>query len=181
MPHSYEPLDDELTSPAVAVTTHPITPKILATAVREWERRVRKGDDANTLAPLLAEAEVQHARLSSFVRGSTDGRPHAPGWFHRVAAWNFAQRLSRKPLPIPNGPTNRKVRWRMDTQGSLISWDRVTKRTTYWAFSHGSCCEVSFGHDGFLSSCTIGTPWCSPRHQPGCPIALHLALEVRLV
>ncbi|MDX3798953.1 RNaseH domain-containing protein [Streptomyces sp. AK04-3B] len=129
MPHSYERPDDELASPAVAVTTRAIAPDTLAMAVREWERRVRKGDDANTLAPLLAEAEVQHPNLASYVRGSDDGRPYAPGWFYRVAAWNFAQRLARNPLPVPNGPADLNVRWRMDTQGSLISWDHVIKRS----------------------------------------------------
>lgn len=101
MPHSYERLDDELASPAVAVTTRPIAPDTLAMAVREWERRIRKGDDANTLAPLLANAEVQHPNLATYVRGSDDGRPYAPGWFYRVAAWNFAQRLARNPCPYP--------------------------------------------------------------------------------
>ncbi|GAA2624323.1 hypothetical protein GCM10010425_20000 [Streptomyces spororaveus] len=130
MPHSYDHLEDELASPAVAVTTQPFDPWVLSTAVQQWESCIRKGDDLNTLAPLLAAAEVQKPELASYVRGSAQGRPHAPGWFYRVAAWNFAQRLARKPLPIPNGPSHLNVRWRMDTQGSLISWDNVTKRTT---------------------------------------------------
>ncbi|MEV7556547.1 RNaseH domain-containing protein [Streptomyces sp. NPDC089795] len=130
MPHSYEPVDDEFAQPAVAVTTRPFDPWILSTAVREWERCVRKGEDANTLAPLLAAAEVEHPDLASYVRGADDGTPHAPGWFYRVAAWNFAQRLARTSLPVPDGPRKRRIRWRMDTQGSLISWDDVTKRTT---------------------------------------------------
>ncbi|MEU3316638.1 RNaseH domain-containing protein [Streptomyces sp. NPDC006662] len=130
MPHSYEPVDDEFAQPAVAVTTRPFEPWILSTAVREWERCVRKGEDANTLAPLLAAAEVEHPALASYVRGADDGTPHAPGWFYRVAAWNFAQRLARTSLPVPDGPRMRRIRWRMDTQGSLIGWDDVTKRTT---------------------------------------------------
>ncbi|MFF9072765.1 RNaseH domain-containing protein [Streptomyces sp. NPDC014872] len=130
MPHTYEPVDDEFAQPAVAVTTRPFDAWALSTAVREWERCVRKGEDANTLAPLLAAAEVEHPDLASYVRGAEDGTPHAPGWFYRVAAWNFAQRLARTSLPVPDGPRMRRIRWRMDTQGSLISWDDVTKRTT---------------------------------------------------
>ncbi|MFE6904245.1 RNaseH domain-containing protein [Streptomyces sp. NPDC057717] len=130
MPHTYEPVDDEFAQPAVAVTTKPFDAWTLSTAVREWERCVRKGEDANTLAPLLAAADVEQAHLASFVRGVEDGTPHAPGWFYRVAAWNFAQRLARTPLPVPDGPRVRRIRWRMDTQGSLISWDDVTERTT---------------------------------------------------
>ncbi|MFJ2626864.1 RNaseH domain-containing protein [Streptomyces sp. NPDC087532] len=130
MPHSYEPVDDEFAQPAVAVTTRPFDAWTLSTAVREWERCVRKGEDANMLAPLLAAAEVEHPDLASYVRGAEDGTPHAPGWFYRVAAWNFAQRLARTSLPVPNGPRTRRIRWRMDTNGSLISWDDVTKRTT---------------------------------------------------
>ncbi|WP_326617655.1 RNaseH domain-containing protein [Streptomyces decoyicus] len=130
MPHTYEPVNDDFAEPAVAVTTKPFDAWTLSTAVREWERRVRKGEDANTLAPLLAAAEVEHPELASFVRGAEDGTPHAPGWFYRVAAWNFAQRLARTPLLIPNGPRVRRIHWRMDTQGSLISWDNVTQRTT---------------------------------------------------
>ncbi|EST37309.1 hypothetical protein N566_13695 [Streptomycetaceae bacterium MP113-05] len=130
MPHTYEPVDDEFAQPAVAVTTKPLDAWTLSTAVREWERCVRKGEDANTLAPLLAAADVEQPDLAHFVRGVEEGTPHAPGWFYRVAAWNFAQRLARTPMPVPDGSRVRRIRWRMDTQGSLISWDNVTKRTT---------------------------------------------------
>lgn len=130
MPHSYEPVDDDLAHPAVAVTTRPFDRWTLSTAVRAWERCVRKGEDADTLAPLLAAAEVEHPSLASYVRGAEDGTPHAPGWFYRVAAWNFAERLARTSLPVPNGPTMRHIRWRMDTNGSLISWDHITMRST---------------------------------------------------
>ncbi|AKG41388.1 hypothetical protein SXIM_00040 [Streptomyces xiamenensis] len=130
MPHSYEPVDDDLAHPAVAVTTQPFDQWTLTTAVSAWERCVRKGDNVNTLAPLLAEAEVERPALSSYVRGSEDGTPHAPGWFYRVAAWNFAARLARNTLPLPGGSRRRHIRWRMDTQGSLISWDDVTVRST---------------------------------------------------
>lgn len=104
MPHTYEPVNDDFAEPAVAVTTKPFDAWTLSTAVREWERRVRKGEDANTLAPLLAAAEVEHPELASFVRGAEDGTPHAPGWFYRVAAWNFAQRLARTPCSSLTAP-----------------------------------------------------------------------------
>ncbi|ANW21371.1 pPIWI_RE module domain-containing protein [Streptomyces clavuligerus] len=97
----------------------------MSTAVREWQGRGHQH-----ACSLLAAAEVEHPNLASYIRGAEDGTPHAPGWFDRIAAWNFTQRLAHRFLPVPDGPRIRRIRWRMDTQGSLISWDDLTKRTT---------------------------------------------------
>lgn len=130
MPDTYHHVDTDEITPMVAITTDPIDSRLMASAVRTWERLVRKGDDANTLAPLLGEAAIERYELASFVRGSTKGRPVVPGWFYHVATWSFAQRLARKPLTLSTEGKAVNVAWRMDTQGSLWSWDLPTHNET---------------------------------------------------
>ncbi|GAB3971041.1 hypothetical protein GCM10029978_045480 [Actinoallomurus acanthiterrae] len=129
MPDSYQPVDDELACPAVAITTRPFDPDVLKTAVQAWERRITGDDAADTLSPILSRAQIQARQLADYVRGSQQGRPHAPQWFYRVAAWSFAERLARAPMTIPNGNQPLNVRWRMDTRGSLLSWDHLAERS----------------------------------------------------
>ncbi|MBE2997243.1 DUF3893 domain-containing protein [Nocardiopsis sp. HNM0947] len=130
MPDTYHNVDIDDITPMVAITTDPIDPRLLTSAVRTWERLVRKGDDTNTLAPLLNEADIERYELASFVRGSKEGKPIAPGWFYRVATWSFAQRLARKPLTLSSGGKSVNLAWRMDTQGSLWSWDLPIRNET---------------------------------------------------
>ncbi|WP_435107185.1 RNaseH domain-containing protein [Nocardiopsis synnemataformans] len=130
MPNTYHHVDTDEITPMVAITTDPIDPRLMAGAVRTWERLVRKGDDANMLAPLLSEADIERYELASFVRNSQEGRPVAPGWFYHVATWSFAQRLARKPLTLSREGKTVNVTWRMDTQGSLWSWDLPTHNET---------------------------------------------------
>lgn len=40
--------------------------------------------------PLLAQSETVKPKLVEFIEDAASGRPRAPQWFYRVAAWNFA-------------------------------------------------------------------------------------------
>ncbi len=125
------PEDDEAV-PAVLATTKKIPPRLLTRAVRSWEKLVRGGADENILAPLLGQGGVEEPQLHEFIRGVSSGRPHAPQWFYRVAAWNFAAELAKTTLYLPGGPAgpDARIKWRMDTRGSLLAWDHVLKGTT---------------------------------------------------
>lgn len=132
MPDVLERPEDDLAVPAVLVTTEPIPSRLIARAVGSWERHVRNGADDNTLAPLLTDADVIERELGSFLRNADIGRPCAPQWFYRVAAWNFAAELARVPLRLPasEGARGKRLDWLMDTNGSLLAWDHVLKGTT---------------------------------------------------
>ncbi|WP_058042223.1 RNaseH domain-containing protein [Streptomyces roseifaciens] len=132
MPDTIVPPEDDLHVPAVLATTTPITPRLLTRAVRSWEKLIRGGADDNTLAPLLAQGERAERELGSFIRDASTGRPRAPQWFFRVAAWNFAAALARVPLHLPAGPADagQRLEWVMDTRGSLLAWDHVLKGKT---------------------------------------------------
>ncbi|SEG85232.1 protein of unknown function [Actinacidiphila yanglinensis] len=138
MPDILDRPDDEQPLPTVLVTTDPIPGRLLTRAVRSWERHVRGGEDANTLAPLLADSETHQEELARFICGADLGRPRAPQWFYRVAAWNFAAHVGRKDLHLPalrlpealhgEGEQQRggtRLKWLMDTSGSLLAWDHV--------------------------------------------------------
>ncbi|MFD7907487.1 RNaseH domain-containing protein [Kitasatospora sp. NPDC059747] len=101
MPDTLGKPDDETRTPTMLATTKIIEPRLLSRAVRAWERHIRKDDDANTLAPLLDQCTPTRANLASFIDQATTGRPRAPQWFFRVAAWNIAAELARHPLPLP--------------------------------------------------------------------------------
>ncbi|OCC14055.1 RNaseH domain-containing protein [Streptomyces sp. PTY087I2] len=124
--------DDDRALPTVLATTKPIAPRLLTRAVRSWEQLIHGGTDANTLSPLLAQSEMDKPKLGSFIRHAASGRPRAPQWFYRVAAWNFAAALAREPLHLPAGTTDagRRLEWLMDTRGSLLAWDHVLKGKT---------------------------------------------------
>ncbi|MFG3253329.1 RNaseH domain-containing protein [Streptomyces sp. NPDC048172] len=124
--------DDDRALPTVLATTKPIAPRLLTRAVRIWEQLIHGGTDANTLSPLLAQSEMDKPKLGSFIRDAACGRPRAPQWFYRVAAWNFAAELAREPLHLPAGTAGagRRVEWLMDTRGSLLAWDDVSKGRT---------------------------------------------------
>ncbi|MBR7826631.1 DUF3893 domain-containing protein [Actinospica sp. MGRD01-02] len=129
MPDTAGLVDDELAEPAVLVTTDPISADTLATAARAWERLIRAGDDADTIGPLLAAATPRRAPLADYVRNAEHGRPQANGWFYRVATWSFAKRLAAEPFRLAGYP--KPITWRMDTAGSLWSWNDVVTRTRY--------------------------------------------------
>lgn len=129
MPDTAGIVEDELAEPAVLVTTQPIRAATLARAARAWERLIRAGHDADTIGPLLAAATGRQAKLTEFVREADDGRPQANAWFYRVATWSFARRLADTPFTIPGYPTS--IQWRMDTSGSLWSWNDLVARDRY--------------------------------------------------
>ncbi|MFG2136593.1 RNaseH domain-containing protein [Streptomyces sp. NPDC048650] len=132
MPDTIDPPEVDHDVPVVLVTTAPIKPRLLTRAVRSWERHIRDGADDDTLAPLLAQAVRTKRPLGSFVRNAASGRPRAPQWFYRVAAWNFAAELARVPLQLPGstGTPGQRLNWLMDTNGSLLAWDHVLKGET---------------------------------------------------
>ncbi len=133
MPDTLDPPEDDLAVPAVLVTTAPIEPRLLTRAVRSWERHIRGGADDNTLAPLLAQSAKYKRDLGSFVENADTGRPRAPQWFYRVAAWNFAASIARTPLHLPGASApsgGRRLDWRMDTNGSLLAWDDILEGKT---------------------------------------------------
>ncbi|WP_030611682.1 RNaseH domain-containing protein [Streptomyces sclerotialus] len=132
MPDTIAPPDDDLTVPAVLATTKPIAPRLLTRAIRSWEQLIRGGVDENVLAPLLAQGEMVKPKLDSFIRDAGAGRPRAPQWFYRVAAWNFAATLARAPLHLPGGVADagQRLHWLMDTRGSLLAWSHVLEGKT---------------------------------------------------
>ncbi|MCX4398881.1 MULTISPECIES: RNaseH domain-containing protein [unclassified Streptomyces] len=132
MPDTDTMPDDDRALPTVLATTKPIAPRLLTRAVRSWEQLIHGGTDANTLSPLLAQSEMDKPKLGSFIRDAASGRPRAPQWFYRVAAWNFAAALAREPLHLPAGTADagRRLEWLIDTRGSLLAWDHVLKGKT---------------------------------------------------
>ncbi|WP_431949467.1 RNaseH domain-containing protein [Actinacidiphila sp. bgisy167] len=132
MPDAITPPEDDFAVPAVLATTKPIAPRLLTRAVRSWEQLIRGGADDNTLAPLLAQSEMVKPKLGFFIENAASGRPRAPQWFYRVAAWNFAATLARTPLHLPAGTADagKRLEWLMDTRGSLLAWDHVLKGQT---------------------------------------------------
>lgn len=132
MPDTITPPEDELEAPAVLATTALIPPRLLTRAVRAWEKLIRGGVDLDTLAPLLAQGERHKPELGSFIRDADSGRPRAPQWFYRVAAWNFAATLARTPLHQSAGTagSGQRLTWLMDTKGSLLAWDHVLEGKT---------------------------------------------------
>lgn len=132
MPDTIAPPEDNEVVPAVLATTKPIAPRLLTRAVRSWERLIRGGADDDTLAPLLAQSEMVKPKLLDFIENADSGRPRAPQWFYRVAAWNFAAALCETPLHLPAGTADagKRLEWLMDTRGSLLAWDHVLKGKT---------------------------------------------------
>ncbi|MET8379959.1 RNaseH domain-containing protein [Streptomyces microflavus] len=132
MPDTITAPEDDLAVPAVLATTKPIAPRLLMRAVRSWEQLIRGGAEGNTLSPLLAQSEMSKPKLGTFLLDAASGRPRAPQWFYRVAAWNFAATLARAPLHLPSGPADagQRLEWLMDTRGSLLAWDHVLEGKT---------------------------------------------------
>ncbi|MFG2723081.1 RNaseH domain-containing protein [Streptomyces sp. NPDC048416] len=107
MPDTLGQPDAETAEPTMLATTKPIDRRLLHRAVRAWERHIRGGDDANTLAPLLGQCQEARRNLADFITDAATGRPLAPQWFFRVAAWNLAAALAKHRFHLPPPPPPR--------------------------------------------------------------------------
>ncbi|MER6971194.1 RNaseH domain-containing protein [Nocardioides sp. NPDC000445] len=101
------------------ITTRPIDPGILENAFSAFESRVRK-DDAGKLGRLITEASVHEVELPAIIDAARQGGGDAPRWVNDVAAWSYAAQLASAPLNIDG----KAVRFRLDTNGDLLAWDR---------------------------------------------------------
>lgn len=90
-------------------------------AVRSWERQVRGGAAAVELADLLPEPEEARP-LAKYVQYRANAVPRAPGWVFRIATWQVMRKLAARPLRVSGG---RSQRLRLDTDGSLLAWDKA--------------------------------------------------------
>lgn len=102
------------------VTTAPIDPWILTTAVRTFERLSTK-HETDTLADLLSRADATSEPLAAHITLSERGSVTAPGWVYDVARWQLNARITESPLLIDN---SLPVIFRADTEGNLLAWDQ---------------------------------------------------------
>lgn len=102
---------------ALLLTTKPIDPWQLATAISAWERRVRNGRGDESLAALLPEPETARPLAQAITR--RDGCPVAPGWVFDTASWEAGRRLSAHPLAVDGRDP---IVLRLDTEGALLGW-----------------------------------------------------------
>ncbi|MEV5710250.1 RNaseH domain-containing protein [Actinoallomurus sp. NPDC052274] len=110
------------------ITTRPIAPDLLATAVRFWERLARREEgkerDTNALAPMLAQI-TSHARpIAEAIDTPQRGRLEAENWVYEVLGWITAERLISQPVPFDQA----LVPFRIDTDGTAIAWDTPIAR-----------------------------------------------------
>lgn len=101
------------------ITTVPIDPATLRRATRVWERLARDGQDTNIMGPLLSLITPQMLRVADDVDQTVPGRVTASNWVYRVLRWNLAQALARTPVQFDE----RGVRFRLDSDGSMVAWD----------------------------------------------------------
>ncbi|MQA08645.1 MAG: DUF3893 domain-containing protein, partial [Pseudonocardiaceae bacterium] len=122
--HELSPVQKSTGVDSLLVTTQPIAPWLLATAVRTFERLVLNNDRVDTLSEHLATASPIAAPLSDFI-GYHDGHVDAPGWIYNVAQWNLAARIAQQPLLIDG---HLPIRLRIDSQANLVAWDDPIQR-----------------------------------------------------
>lgn len=109
------PRPREKSDPHWLITTAPIDPGTLHSATRSWERLAGGRD---TLAQLVAAVRPRTLEVADDVHRSA-GRVSAARWVYRVLAWNLASALASRSVDFDG----RLVRFRMDTQANMISWD----------------------------------------------------------
>lgn len=110
---------------SLLVTTEPIDPWLLTTAVRTFERLSLDNDNADTLAEHLTGLTPEITNLSEYVDYS-DGRVSAPGWIYRIAQWNLAAKIAEQPLLIDG---HLPIRLRLDSEANLVAWNDPISRT----------------------------------------------------
>ncbi|MFD9716106.1 RNaseH domain-containing protein [Streptomyces sp. NPDC059076] len=93
----------------------------LRVAVRAWERYIRGGKGTSGLADLLPEPDVERS-FAEFITRRPGMVPTAPNWVFRTAAWQIMARLAGEPLLVDEHRS--PLALRMDTDGSLLAWDR---------------------------------------------------------
>ena len=101
---------------ALLVTTAPIDPWLLTTAVRAFERLSVLDDQADTLAPHLDGIKPDFEALSEHV-AYEDGRVQAPGWLFKVAQWNLVAKIAQEPILVDG---HLPIRLRPDTEGTSL-------------------------------------------------------------
>ncbi|MCW2945399.1 MAG: hypothetical protein JWR24_2116 [Actinoallomurus sp.] len=105
------------------ITTRPIDPVILSTAVRVWERLAR-GEDTNMLGPLLDGITSGPQPIADVLDNPVRGRVVAESWVFDVLGWVIAERLSAQPIAFDHA----EIPFEIDTSGTLVAWQNpITK------------------------------------------------------
>ncbi|MFJ1598481.1 RNaseH domain-containing protein [Streptomyces sp. NPDC088261] len=93
----------------------------LRVAVRAWERHIREGKGASGLADFLPEPDGDRS-FAEFITFRSGMVPTAPNWVFRTAAWQIMKQLACAPILLDERRS--PLTLRMDTDGSLLAWDR---------------------------------------------------------
>ncbi|MFI5734972.1 RNaseH domain-containing protein [Kribbella sp. NPDC051587] len=108
------------------VTTEPIEPWVLRTAIRKFEQLTTGDHSSDQLAALLPVDDKPDVReLAEFIDSAPGTAVSAPGWVYEAARWTLAQRIAAAPLVIDG---HRSIQLRMDTDGNLIAFDDPISR-----------------------------------------------------
>lgn len=108
------------------ITTRPLNIRLLRAAVREWERHVRAEQpglpDTNALSPFIDQHTTPTSAPTNELawRTAADNLDVHNAALH-VLRWTVTERLTTKPLILDDGMA---VNLRIDTGGSLLSWDQ---------------------------------------------------------
>jgi RNaseH domain of pPIWI_RE/pPIWI_RE module N-terminal domain/MID domain of pPIWI_RE len=113
---------------ALLLTTAPIDPRLLHTAVDAWEHLVRKDQDLRTLTPVLPDVPEPPRSFGACLDLDARRAPRAPGWVFEAAAWQVMRRLAAHPLELDG---RSPIAFRLDTDGDLLAWDDLV--TNVWS------------------------------------------------
>lgn len=109
-------------SDALLITTQPIDPWIMHTAIRKFEQLTTGDHTSDTLAALLPIGITPRIEnLADFIeRDKVTQTVSAPRWFYQAARWELARRIAAEPLLIDG---TYPIQLRMDTEGNLLAFD----------------------------------------------------------
>ncbi|MEV0246003.1 RNaseH domain-containing protein [Nocardia sp. NPDC050712] len=110
---------------SLLITTAPIDPWLLATAVRSFEHLHLTGDQSDYLATDLVDSQLALRAVADYAE-VVEGTIRAPGWLYKMAQWNLAATIAAEPLTIDD---HLPISLRLDTTGNLIAWDDPITRT----------------------------------------------------
>lgn len=114
-------------TPGLLITTEPIDPWILHTAIRKFEQLTTGDHSSDTLAALLPvgiEPEVRD--LADFITTDPESKAvSAPHWVFQAARWTLARRIAAAPVIIDG---HLPIQLRMDTEGNLLAFDNPISR-----------------------------------------------------